>query len=63
MRSELFFVRFLLGLLFILVIGLYIPAYPNDVGIISALEFAAGAFTGANLTGYVVSEVREARRR
>mgnify|MGYP004476299455 CR=1 FL=1 len=63
MRSELFFVRFLLGVLIVLVIGLYVPAYPDDLAAICVLEFVAGAFTGSNLAGYVLSEIREARRR
>lgn len=62
MRSELFFVRCLLALALSWIAGLYLLLIPGD----AFWSFMVGLWGGAsvvNLAGYVVSEVREARRR
>lgn len=62
MRSELFFVRFLLTLALSLIAGLYVLMAPGDA-FWSLIEGGWAVASVANLVGYVVSEVREARRR
>ena len=62
MRSELFFLRFLLMLALSWIAGLYLLLIPGD----AFWSFMCGFWVAAsfvNLVGYVVSEVREARRR
>lgn len=62
MRSELFFVRLLLGCALAQLAGLYLLQMPGDPW----WSFCLGAWTvfcAANAVGYVISEVREARRR
>ena len=62
MRSELFFVRCLLALALSWIAGLYLLLIPGDV-FWSFMRGLWGAFSAVNLVGYVMSEVREARRR
>lgn len=62
MRSELFFVRCLLALALSWIAGLYLLLIPGDVFWSFMVGFW-GAASVVNLVGYVVSEVREARRR
>ena len=62
MRSELFFVRCLLALALSWVAGLYLLQIPGDPFWLT-MKWLWGAFSAANLAGYVVSEMREARRR
>ena len=62
MRSELFFLRFLLMLALSLIAGLYLLLIPGDAFWL-LMEGCWAAASAANLFGYVVSEIREARRR
>ncbi len=62
MRSELYFVRCLLALALSWIAGLYLLLVPGDA-LWSLMEVAWLAFSAANIVGYVVSEVRKARRR
>ena len=62
MRSELFFVRCLLALALSWIAGLYLLLIPGDA-FWSFMRGLWGAFSAVNLAGYVVSEMREARRR
>lgn len=62
MRSELFFVRLLLALALSWIAGLYLLLIPDDA-FWSFMRGFWGAFSVVNLAGYIVSEVREARRR
>lgn len=62
MRSELFFVRFLLALALSWIAGLYLLLVPGDA-FWSFMCGLWGATSAVNLVGYIVSEVREARRR
>lgn len=62
MRSELFFVRCLLALALSWIAGLYLLLIPGDV-FWSFMSGLWAALSAANMAGYVVSEVREARRR
>lgn len=62
MRGELFFVRFLLTLALSLIAGLYVLMVPGDAFWLLIKDGWAVASV-ANLVGYVVSEIREARRR
>lgn len=62
MRGELFFLRFLLTLALSLIAGLYVLMVPGDA-LWPLVEAGWAVASAANLVGYVVSEVREARRR
>ena len=62
MRGELFFLRFLLTLALSLIAGLYVLMVPGDA-LWPLVEAGWAVASVANLVGYVVSEVREARRR
>ena len=62
MRSELYFVRFLLALALTRIDWLYLLLVPDDA-FASLMMCCWCAFSVVNLVGYVVSEVREARRR
>lgn len=62
MRGELFFLRFLLTLALSLIAGLYVLMVP-DAALWPLVEGGWAVASVANLVGYVVSEVREARRR
>lgn len=62
MRSELFFLRFLLMLALSMIAGLYVLLDPGDA-LWPLVGDGWAVASAANLFGYVVSEVREARRR
>lgn len=57
-----FFVRFLLGTALLQIAGLYLLQLPGDP-LWSFCLGMWGVFALSNLVGYVLSEVREARRR
>ena len=62
MRGELFFVRFLLMFALSMIAGLYVLLIPGDA-LWPLMEGGWAVASAANLVGYVVSEVGEARRR
>lgn len=62
MRSELFFLRLLLGCALAEIAGLYLLQMPGDPWW-SLSKVAWLAFSAVNAVGYVVSEIMEARRR
>lgn len=62
MRSELFFLRLLLGCALAEIAGLYLLQMPGDPWW-AASQVAWWAFCAVNAVGYVASEIREARRR
>lgn len=62
MRSELFFVRFLLGMVLMQIAGLYLLQIPGDP-LWSFQRAAWSVFAVVNAGGYVISEIREARRK
>lgn len=57
-----FFVRFLLGTALLQIAGLYLLQLPGDP-LWSFCLGAWAAFALANVVGYVICEIREARRR